>query len=42
MNIKTDLMMQLADAAPVHQVESPELHQAAERSPGYIISGLRI
>lgn len=43
MYIKTRLRMQLAYVAPVHQVESPKLHQAAaEHSSGYIISGLRI
>lgn len=42
MNMKTLLRMQLTDAATVHQVEGPRLHQAAEHSPGCITSGLRI
>lgn len=38
MNLKTNLRMQLADAATVHRVEGLRLHRAV----GYTIHGLRI
>lgn len=42
MNMETHLRIRLVDAATGHQVEGPRLHPAAEHSPGYMISGLRV
>lgn len=42
MDTKTHIRMHLVDAATVHQVEDPTLHQAVEYSLSYILSRLRI